>query len=101
MSKGIPYAIRKIEQKNNHEFVIEWMDGKVSEYRLSELQKRCPCAMCVDETTGKRLIGEKQVDPQVRARKIQSVGRYALRVDFTSGCSTGIYSFDTLRGECV
>lgn len=90
-------GICKIFQKNNHNFVIEWSDGVAKEYRLSDLQQRCPCANCVDELTGKRKRDEKSVQDDVRAIRIVSVGRYALKIHFSSGCSTGIYSFDMLR----
>ncbi len=89
--------LKKIMQKDNFTFVIEWNDGEVSEHRLSELQKNCPCANCIDELTGRRLIDEKHVNPNVKAIRIINVGRYALRIQFTTGCSNGIYIFDTLR----
>ncbi len=89
-------AVQNIKQKNNHAFTIEWSDGLVGDYRLSDLQKCCPCANCTDETTGKRLVDEKSIKHDVKAIRIVSVGRYALRVQFTSGCSTGIYDFDML-----
>jgi DUF971 family protein len=81
--------IKKIEQKSNTAFVIEWSDGEVAEYRLSALQKRCPCAQCLEQT--------ENLDPDVRALRLMNVGRYALRIQFTSGCSKGIYSFAMLR----
>jgi len=89
--------VRKIEQKNNHLFTIEWSDGKIHDYRLSDLQKQCPCAACVDENTGQRTLDVSTVREDVRAKRIISVGRYALRIQFTSGCSTGIYDFALLR----
>lgn len=92
-----PILVRKIQQVDNHSFSIDWSDGKHSMYRLSELQKQCPCANCVDENTGKRLSDDKMVKTDVRAIRIASVGRYALRIQFTSGCSTGIFSFNLLR----
>lgn len=95
----VPYFARKIFQKDNVTFAIEWNDGVISDYRLSELQKRCPCANCVDERTGRRLVDEATIDEDVRAKRIVSVGRYALRIEYLSGCSTGIYSFDMLRGH--
>lgn len=96
-----PVLIKSIKQKDNYTFSIEWSDGIKQEYRLSELQKNCPCANCVDEVTGKRLIDGKAIDPTVRATTIQNVGRYALRIKFTKGCSTGIYDFDILRNMRV
>jgi DUF971 family protein len=89
--------IKNIEQKDAHSFSIEWNDGLVKEYRLSELQKRCPCAGCVDETTGEQILDPSSVSDDVRASRIVSVGRYAIRIFFTSGCSNGIYSFDFLH----
>jgi DUF971 family protein len=91
------FVIKKIYQKNNHQFTIEWSDGKICNYRLSDLQKQCPCAQCTDESTGRRLIGDSQIDPDVSAKRVVSIGRYALRIDFLKGCSAGIYSFDMLR----
>lgn len=89
--------VRTIEQKDNHIFTIEWSDGATGTYRLSDLQRQCPCAKCVDEWTGKPLLDKNTVKNDVKARRIVSLGRYALRIEFTSGCSTGIYGFDLLR----
>lgn len=88
--------VQTISQKDNHTFTLIWSDGTIYDYRLSELQKRCPCANCYDETTGKRLLNESAIRPDTRAVRITSVGRYALRVQFTAGCSAGIYCFDML-----
>jgi ATP-binding protein involved in chromosome partitioning len=89
--------VRKIYQNDNCVFTIEWNDGKISRYRLSELQKRCNCARCVDEKTGKRLVDPSQVPDDLVAKKIFNVGRYALKIDYASGCSRGIYPFSFLR----
>jgi len=89
-------SIRKIYQKNNHEFTIEWNDGFHADYRLSDIQRQCPCANCVDETTGKRFPHGSHTNHDVRAVKIMNVGRYALKIQFTSGCSSGIYGLDFL-----
>lgn len=95
--KTEPGLVRTISQKDKHTFTIEWSGGHVSDYRLSDLQKQCPCAKCVDETTGQRIADPSAVQDDVAAKRIVSVGRYALRVEFTSGCSTGLYGFDMLR----
>lgn len=97
--KNDPVLVRQIWQVDNYTFSIEWSDGAVMQYRLSDLQKKCPCAACVDESSGKRLMGEKFVKEDVRAVRIVSLGRYALRIQFTDGCSNGIYGFDLLRNN--
>lgn len=91
-----PLMIKKIEQKSAHTFVIEWNDGHVKEYRLSDLQKNCHCASCIDEITGARILDPKTVEEDVQAIKIKSVGRYGIKIFFTKGCSNGIYSYDFL-----
>lgn len=90
-------SIRNIKQMDSHSFQIEWSDGMLDSFRLSELQKCCPCAKCVDETTNERRVSAPAVSEDVKAKVIQSVGRYALRIQFTEGCSSGIYHFDFLR----
>lgn len=95
--KNPPLLIRQIKQKDNYTFSIIWNDGKEQCFRLSTLQRLCPCAQCCDEQTGQRLNNPVGIKDDVRAFHIRNVGRYALKIYFTSGCSTGIYSFDFLR----
>lgn len=85
----LPVLIKRIVQKDNFHFTIDWSDGSSFDYRLSVLQKRCPCAKCHEQA--------QIVDEEVRAKTIKSVGRYALRIQFTTGCSLGIYSYTMLR----
>jgi ATP-binding protein involved in chromosome partitioning len=89
--------LKKIYQKDHNTFVIDWSDGLSHDFRLASLQKRCPCAQCYDPATGQQLCRDSQIDPDVQAATIQNVGRYAIRVQFQSGCSKGIYSFSFLR----
>lgn len=92
----MPLAIRHIKQKDNYTFSILWNNEREQTFRLSRLQANCPCANCVDEKTGRRLISPHLIKEDVRATVIRNVGRYALRIQFTSGCSMGIYSFELL-----
>lgn len=92
-------SIKQIHHKDDHTFTIEWSDGKIIDYLLSDLQENCPCAGCRDENTGERKINPSSLNKEVKAVNIESVGRYALKIAFTSGCSTGIYSYDMLRGQ--
>jgi len=89
--------IMRIEQKNVYSLTIHWKDGKIQTIDLCEIQKNCPCANCINEITGKRLLDLKTVKKDVRAISFQTIGRYALQIQFTSGCSTGIYSFEQLQ----
>lgn len=89
--------IQRIFQKDSHSFTIVWSDGTANDYHLGNLQKQCPCAGCVDEQTGKRIVKEGPISNDVQAVSIHGVGRYALRIQFSSGCSHGIYDFDMIR----
>lgn len=93
----VAIRIKNIRQESPVGFKIEWLDGHVHHYTLAELQKACPCAACVDEATGLRRIPQEEVPENLSAMKIESVGRYALRIQFTSGCSRGIFGFNYLR----
>lgn len=89
--------VEKIFQKDKHTFSVEWSDGLNVDFRLCDLQRLCPCAGCIEELTGKRLVDPSSITEDLKASSIESVGRYALKIYFSSGCSKGIYSFDFLR----
>ena len=99
MEKIDPIFIRAIEQKDLHRFTIEWSDGMISEYRLCDLQRMCSCAGCRDERTGRMLIDPSSIPDDLQALRIVSVGRYALQIFFSQGCSKGIYPFKLLRSK--
>ncbi|HUO58474.1 MAG TPA: P-loop NTPase [bacterium] len=76
---------------------ITWEDDKVMRYPNRYLRSMCPCAQCVDELTGQRIIKIDSIDPEVRIVGVAPVGRYALHFQWSDGHGTGLYSFDTLR----
>lgn len=82
---------------DNRSFSIDWSDNQSSHFQLSDIQKACPCAGCIDESTGKRRVSPEIVPEDLQVVQIQNVGRYALKFHFKSGCSRGIYHFDYLR----
>ncbi len=87
----------KLTPLNRTDFTLLWSDGKETRHRLYELQKLCPCAACTDENSGERIPKKEPLDPGVQADSIQLVGRYGIKIAFTSGCSNGIYTFENLR----
>lgn len=86
----------KFEPFSPFEAYLEWANGE--RYRLSyeELRYQCPCAHCVDEHTGRRMLKREQVSKEVRVKGAHPVGRYALQIQFSDGHGTGIYPFDSL-----
>lgn len=86
MPKKMP--VKQIEWIDKHHLRIAWADGTEMKYRLSDLQKRCPCAGCQEP---------QHVEYDVEARNVQNIGHYAIQIEFDSGCSQGIYEFSMLR----
>jgi DUF971 family protein len=76
--------------------LVHWDDGKDSKFAPRWLRARCPCAECVEEWSGKRVVGDAQVKEGVKPRGMHQVGRYAMQIDWSDGHSTGIYSWDYL-----
>lgn len=76
---------------------LQWSDGKTSAWDWATLRKKCPCASCVDEWTGKQLLDPASIPADIELQRVYSVGRYAIGLVFSDGHHSGIYSFEYLR----
>ena len=76
--------------------LVRWDDGKESKFAPRWLRARCPCAECVEEWSGKRVVGEGEVKADVKPQGMNQIGRYAVQIQWSDGHSTGIYSWDYL-----
>jgi DUF971 family protein len=81
----------------NHEFRIDWGEGKVAIIPSLTMRDACPCAACVEEFTGKKILDPKSIPADIRPLEIISVGNYAVQVIWSDDHSTGIYTWETLR----
>ena len=90
----------EIRKKGGERITIRWRDGHESPFAARYLRGRCPCAQCVSETTGVRLVFEEHVAGNVAVASARTVGNYALQFDWSDGHGTGIYAFDYLRRIC-
>jgi ATP-binding protein involved in chromosome partitioning len=88
---------KEVDTNDEKVTVITWDDDKVTRYPNRYLRSMCPCASCVNEVTGERMINLETIDPGVHITGVDPVGRYALRFQWSDGHGTGLYSFDTLR----
>jgi DUF971 family protein len=93
---------------------IDWRAGHHSEYSLEYLRDECPCASCTGAhgTTPQKSSYSsthagpqpaspfKMYAPKLRMMNVEQVGAYAIRIDWSDGHNTGIYSFDHLRRIC-
>jgi DUF971 family protein len=76
---------------------IEWTDGHVTTYRAAELRRLCPCAQCVHELTGQRMLDPASVADDLTQADLAMVGHYAINMRFSDGHHTGIFTFPFLR----
>ena len=76
---------------------IEWKDGSVSEFESRQLRLACPCAACVEEGTGRKLLSQDKVPGDIELVEAELVGRYALCFKWSDQHSTGIFSWSYLR----
>jgi DUF971 family protein len=93
---------RKLDLKKDEKLDIVWDDGRVSSYSLSLLRSMCPCAQCKEqrEEKGKR-VNPLRILPGNYAKPLtvesaELVGNYAIKLTWSDGHDTGIYSFQYL-----
>jgi len=87
----------EIQQHDARTLSIRWADGAHSLLDVRALRLACGCASCVDEWSGEALLAVDSVPADVAPIDIQSVGRYAIQIDWSDGHNTGIYPFERLR----
>lgn len=75
---------------------IVWTSGAVSRIPFRFLRGRCPCAGCVDEFTGVRRVDVEDVPEDVAPTRAAFSGNYALKITWSDGHDTGLYTWDRL-----
>ncbi|MCW5957490.1 MAG: DUF971 domain-containing protein [Pyrinomonadaceae bacterium] len=87
----------KIIEENDAEITIVWSDNVETNYNAPQLRRACPCAGCINEWTGEKMLDPSSIVDDLSFKQISIVGRYALNFHFTDGHDTGIFSFKLLR----
>ena len=87
----------QIIEESPTEVTIEWSDGSESRFTAVELRRSCPCAGCINEWTGEKMLDPEKIADNLTFRSVALVGRYALNFQFSDGHETGIFSFKYLR----
>jgi len=86
-----------VEIAPDRAIVVRWSDGKTSTVAARQLRIDCPCAACIDEWTGARLLDPAKVPDEVRAVAMEPVGNYAVQIRWSDGHETGLYTWRQLR----
>jgi len=89
---------------------IDWKGGHHSSYSNALLRDECPCATCTgahgtapEKTNFSAPAGGnpfQMFKPAPKMLNVEPVGSYALKIYWNDGHSSGIYSWDHLRGIC-
>ncbi len=98
--RGTAIEPREIKQEGDAGLRITWADEHVSRYSAAGLRRACPCAQCVNEWTGQRVLKPETISQELTITDLSIVGRYALNFRWSDGHETGIYSFRYLRELC-
>jgi DUF971 family protein len=92
-----PYAINRTDAG----LLIEWdASGHQGFFPARALRLACPCAACVEEMTGRPILAADSVPVDVRPVSLALVGAYGLRISWSDGHGTGIYTFERLKAAC-
>src|SRR5262249_45269279 len=75
---------------------LEWAGSPPVGVPFPLVRARCPCASCVDENTGIRLLDPATIPPDIQPTGMSFTGNYALKIAWSDGHSTGLYTWDLL-----
>jgi DUF971 family protein len=87
-----------IDITSRGEIQIAWPGGRNVLIPPAVLRDQCPCAACIEEGTGRKLLDPATIPADIHPLRIAAVGNYAVQIFWSDGHSTGIFSWDTLRG---
>ena len=79
---------------------FRWQDEPGVVLAIAELRFLCPCAHCVSEISGKRIIKREDDATDITLVDMQPVGNYAYRILFSDGHDSGIYPLKYLYKLC-
>ena len=94
MTTAPPAAIRSRSAEGVLELV--WAD-RTDRVPFRLLRIACPCAACVSEDTGRRLLDPATVPDGIVPAGVTLAGNYALRPAWPGGHDTGLFTWPYLR----
>jgi DUF971 family protein len=62
-----------------------------------QLRGECQCAHCVNEWTGERLLDPATISAEISIERMELVGNFAVRVYWSDGHQSGLYTWERLR----
>lgn len=79
--------------------VATWPCGREQDIDPAVLRRRCRCAHCVEEMTGKPILDPATVPDDVYPTEIHPMGNYAVAISWSDGHLSSIYPYDLFDDE--
>lgn len=93
-----PKSLRAIRDASVLE--IAWPDGSAYRLPFKLIRFECPCAQCIHEITGERMIQAESISEDIHPVDLGYSGNYALRIVWSDGHASGIYTWERLQWLC-
>jgi DUF971 family protein len=87
----------RIDLSDAGALVVTWEDGTRSTIAAFDLRDQCPCAGCIEEGSGRKILDPATIPADIRPVELKAVGNYAIQIRWSDGHATGIYSWAALR----
>ena len=75
---------------------LTWPDGRLDRIDFRRLRQSCPCANCIDETTGIRTLDVDGISQEIQPVDVGYSGSYAVKFTWSDGHDTGLYTWEHL-----
>lgn len=76
---------------------LRWANGDEARVASRTLRAACQCALCVDEYTNEPKLDPKTLPETIHARSVDTVGNYALSIEWSDGHTTGFFPYEQIR----
>jgi DUF971 family protein len=94
---AIPTDICAVRERSL--LAITWTDRQ-ADLPFAFLRGQCGCAHCVNEWTGERMLDLATIPADIAIERLEQVGGYAIRIHWSDGHNSGLYTWDRLRELC-
>jgi Mrp family chromosome partitioning ATPase/DUF971 family protein len=76
--------------------ILTMPSGEERTVRPAELRRRCRCALCVEEFSGRRILKPEDVPDHVFPKSFQPMGNYAVAISWSDGHTSSIYPYEAI-----
>jgi DUF971 family protein len=96
-AKKTPIAVTVTVTPDQKGLTVTWDDGHIATLSGQTLRQSCPCAECIEEFTGRRVLDPAKISADTKILEASPVGNYALSFVFSDAHRTGIFNWGYLR----